>query len=97
MAVKVIALVTINDDAPLALAQYLDVTTPLLEKAGAKIIQRFTLNEAVVGKRPAQSVVIVEYPSKEAVSDVFDSTEYQAIKSVRDRAFSNYQVSIVAD
>jgi len=97
MSVTVIALVTINEEAPVALAAYLEVTGPLLEKAGAKIVKRFEISEAVVGQQPAQSVVIVEYPNRDAVSQVFESDEYQSVKVIRDEAFTNYQISIVGD
>ena len=93
--VKVIALITISEDAPMALAAYFNVTAPLLEKAGAKIVKRFEINEVVVGHRPAKTVVIVEYPNRAAVDMVFKSPEYQSIIPMRDQAFSDYQVSIV--
>lgn len=97
LPVTVVALVSVNDDAPHALARYFAVTTPLLEKAGAKIVQRFLVSEDLVGAKPAQSMIIVEYPSREAVSLVFDSPEYQGIIEDRDKAFSTYQVSLVAE
>lgn len=97
MAVTVVALVTVNDDEPWALGEYFRVTGPLLERAGAEIVKRFTVNEVVVGHRPAKTVVIVKYPSRAAVESVFGSPEYQAIKPVRDRAFSDYHVSIASD
>ena len=97
MAVTVVALVTVNDNEPWALGEYFRVTGPLLERAGAEIVQRFTVNEVVVGHRPAKTVVIVKYPDRAAVESVFGSAEYQAIKPVRDRAFSDYHVSIASD
>jgi uncharacterized protein (DUF1330 family) len=97
MPVRAVAMITIDENEPLALARYLEVTTPLLEAAGAQIINRFTLNEVVVGHKPAKTVVIVQYPSREAVSVVFDSQQYKDIMTVRDTAFLDYSVSIVAD
>lgn len=96
MSVKVIALVTINDDQPMALATYLAATGPLLEAVGAKIIQRFSVQEAVVGRKPAQSVMIVEYPNRQAVDAVFGSQIYQDIVPIRDTAFSTYNVSVAS-
>lgn len=94
MTITVIAMVTIAEDQPLALSQYLAVTTPLLERANAKIIKRFTMNEAVVGHRPAKTVVIVEYPNRAAVDMVFQSEEYKLLIPIRDRAFLSYDISI---
>jgi uncharacterized protein (DUF1330 family) len=95
MTVLVVALVTVAEDAPSALATYFRVTEPLLARAGARIIQRFEINEVVVGRPPARYVVIVEYPDRAAVDVVFESPEYKAIVPIRDAAFLDYHVSIV--
>jgi uncharacterized protein (DUF1330 family) len=97
MAIQVIALVTVNDDEPQALAAYIAATFPLMEKAGGKILRRFTVNEVVVGHKPAKSVMIIEYPSREAVDLVFESETYRNIIPIRDIAFLDYNVSIVSD
>ena len=96
MSVTVMALLSVNENEPRALAEYLDVTAPLIERAGAKIVKRFAIHEAVVGDRPAMTTVLVEYPSRSAVDQVFQSAEYKSIQSVRDRAFDKYEISIVA-
>ena len=95
--VTVIALLTIAENAPMALAEYLRVTAPLLERAGARITKRFQISEMVAGTAPAQSVLMVEYPSRAAVDQVFNSPEYKSIIPIRDKAFLTYQVSIVTD
>lgn len=97
MTVTVVAMVSINDDEPLALAEYFRVTGPLLERAGAKIKKSFNINEVVVGHRPAKTVFIVEYPDKAAVDMVFQSREYKEVIPSRDLAFSEYNVTIAAD
>ncbi len=97
MTATVIALLTVCDDCPSELAAYFKATKPLLEKAGARIIKRFEINEVVVGRRPARTVMIVEYPSRAAVDMVFGSPEYERVKPIRDQAFLDYQVSIVGD
>lgn len=95
--VTVLAFVTISEDAPDALAAYFRVTDPLLKRAGARIVKRFAVNDVVIGTHPSQTVVMVEYPSREAVDSVFKSPEYAAVKAVRDRAFSTYAITIVDD
>lgn len=97
MTVTVVAMTSINDDEPLALAEYFRVTGPLLERAGAKIKKSFHINEVVVGHRPAKTVFIVEYPDKAAVDMVFGSQEYQDVIPSRDLAISEYNVTIAAD
>ena len=95
MTVKVIALVTINEDQPMALAKYLELTTPVLDRVGAEIVERYQLEADVVGDRSARTVILVDYPSREAVDEVFASAEYEAAKPYRDMAFSDYMVSLV--
>lgn len=97
MAVTVIALVTINEDEPMALARYLEATGPLLVEANARIVQRFKVDETVVGNRPAKTMIVVEYPDRAAVDHVFNSPEYAGIRPVRDQAFSDYHISIVTN
>lgn len=94
MTVTVVALLSINDAEPAALGEYFRITSPLLERAKARIVNRFTLHEAIVGNRPAQMAVIVEYPDRAAVDMVFESREYRSAIPARDRAFLTYQVSI---
>jgi uncharacterized protein (DUF1330 family) len=92
--VKVFALVTFNEDQAQALARYLEITEPLLEREGAKIIERFRLEDDVIGQRPAKAVIIVEYPSRQAVDNLFSCPEYQSAIPFRDLAFSTYSVHI---
>ena len=92
--VKVFALVTFNEDQAQALARYLEITEPLLQREGAKIIERFSLEDDVIGQRPAKAVIIVEYPSRQAVDNVFSSPEYQTAIPFRDKAFATYSVHI---
>ncbi|WP_413718725.1 DUF1330 domain-containing protein [Silicimonas sp. MF1-12-2] len=94
--VKVFALVTFNEDQALALGKYLEITEPLLKREGARIIERFSLEDDVIGHRPAKSVIIVEYPSRQAVDNVFSSPEYEAAIPYRDVAFATYSVHIAA-
>ena len=95
--VTVLAFVTVAEDAPDALAAYFRVTDPLLKRAGARIVKRFSIHDVVVGKKPAQTVVMVEYPSREAVDMVFGSPEYAAVIPHRDRAFLDYAITIIDD
>ncbi|MGC1504915.1 MAG: DUF1330 domain-containing protein [Sulfitobacter sp.] len=94
MTVTVIGLVTVAEGESAALAHYLAVSAKLLERANAVVTKRFSINETVIGTGPVKSVVMVEYPSREAVDLVFLSEEYQALIPTRDKAFSSYDISI---
>ncbi len=94
MSVTVIALVSINEDQPYALAKYLEHTEPLLEWVGTKIISRYSLERELVGELKAKTVIIVEYPGQSAVEEVFKSDEYARAIPDRDGAFSEYSIHI---
>lgn len=94
MPITVIALTTVNPDAIEALNIYLETTRPLLEAAGAEIVQGFEISETIVGETLPERVMIVRYPSRAAVDQVFQSPAYQAIIPVRERAFLRYQIGI---
>lgn len=93
--VTVLALVTIVDQDSDAFKAYMEITQVLLQDAGAEIVQHFSVNEVIVGDRPAKSMMIVRYPSREAVDSVFLSDDYKSIIPIRDVAFSEYHISLV--
>lgn len=95
--VTVLAFVTIAEDQPQALAEYFRLTGPLLDRVGARIVRRFAVTEAVVGRGPSRTVVIVDYPSRAAVDAVFLSPDYAAAIPARDRAFLDYAITVVDD
>lgn len=97
MTVLVLALTTVNQNETEALVAYLGVTGPLLEKAGARIIQRYEVVETVIGEPTAKYVTLVEYPNREAVISLFESTEYSTIKAIRERAFDHYEIRIIQE
>lgn len=95
MTARVIALVTINEDQPLALAKYLELTVPVLERVGAKITERHNIEDTIVGDSPASTVIVVDYPSRAAIDEVFSSSEYKNAAPYRDAAFSTYSIHVV--
>ncbi|MCT4611230.1 MAG: DUF1330 domain-containing protein [Pelagimonas sp.] len=96
MTAVIIGCVTVNPDAQDAVAEYMRITTPLLERVGAKVVQSFSLAQGIVGEKPAEQIMIVEYPDLNAVDGVFQSEEYKQLTPVRDRAFKTYNISLVS-
>lgn len=94
MVVTVIALFSINESEPQVLGEYLRITTPLMDRAKARIVKRFKLCRACIGKRHAEMAVIVEFPDREAVDMVFKSDDYCKAAPFRDRAFLRYEILI---
>ena len=94
MTIKLLAMISINPNAEEALDKYLGVVGPLMQTAGAKILDRFELIDSIAGKKEIQYVTLIEYPDEDAVKQVFDSEEYRSLDDVKRVAFSNYQVSM---
>ncbi|KHQ54979.1 DUF1330 domain-containing protein [Mameliella alba] len=96
MSVYVIACLTPDPEQMDAYQTYMATALPLLEKVGGKLSQHFPVGDVVVGEKPTEAIMVVEYPDIAAVHALFDSDEYQQLIPVRDRAFSTYSVSIVS-
>ena len=94
MTVQVIAMVEVRD--PDLVAEYFKVTLPLMEQAGAKVVNQYAFGDPVVGESRGETIYVVEYPDFDAVDAVFQSPEYEAVKPIRDRGFSKYSVSFAA-
>jgi uncharacterized protein (DUF1330 family) len=93
----VLAFVTLNEANPWALAEYFRITGPVLQRASARIVKRFSVLEPVVGRPPFSTLIVVEYPDRAAVDMLFSSPEYLSAVEVREQAFSSYSVTIVDD
>ena len=93
--IEVIASLTFNAEEPKAVETYFQVATQLMEKAGAKVTQQIQVGASVIGEQAMEIVMLVEYPSFDALEDVFKSEEYQALIPIRDKAFVKYNVCVV--
>lgn len=93
--VQVIASLKINPDEPEAVEEYFGTMMPLADKVGARLLQKIEIQEPIVGGWDMETILQLKYPDRTAVSRIFDSTQYQSIVPVRDRAFLKYDVCIV--
>ena len=92
---QVLASLTMNPDHPEAVAAYFDVALPLIEAAGGKMIQRLTLGEQLVGDDIGKIVMLIEYPDRAVIDQLFESDAYRDLIPTRDKAFLQYNVSII--
>ena len=95
--IQVVASMAFNPQEPEALQTYFDVAMPLLEKVGAKVAQKIEVGDPVIGEKASEIVMLVDYPSYDAIDSVFESDEYKAVIPIRDKAFLKYNVCIVND
>lgn len=94
MSVIMIALNTVNPDNPDAVKAYAEAAMPLIKAAGGKPIGRFDCGEVITGTGFPGLVLAVEFPSAQAIKQVFESDAYKALIPMRDKAFSSFNVCI---
>jgi uncharacterized protein (DUF1330 family) len=68
-----------------AFAEYLNQTMPLIEKHGGRYVTEPGTHEMLKGQRPSR-VVIVEFPSKQAIKDWYNDPDYQPLIAKRHAA-----------
>ncbi|HWM63742.1 MAG TPA: DUF1330 domain-containing protein [Solirubrobacterales bacterium] len=66
--------------------EYGAAVTPLLEKAGGRIVFAGEPASVLLGDGSWDLVVLVEYPTRQAFLDMIGSVEYQAIAHLRTEA-----------
>lgn len=96
MSVFVVACLTPHPENHADYETYISTALPLLERFGGRVAQQFPVGDVVVGRKPAETIMVVEYPDLASVHALFDSEEYKALIPVRDRAFSTYSVSLLS-
>ena len=92
---QVLASLRINAENPEAVNTYFKAAMPLIEAEGGKGVEQIDLGEQLIGKDGSSFIFVVDYPDRDAIDRVFKSTEYEAIIPVRDKAFSQYNISII--
>ena len=66
----------IEDEA--AFADYLQETLPFIAKHGGRYLTKAGTHEMIEGKEPSR-VVIVEFPSKQAIKDWYNDPGYKPL------------------
>ena len=70
----------IDDEA--AFADYLKQTMPFIEKHGGRYLTKAGTHEMLEGQRPSR-VVVVEFPSKQAIKDWYNDPGYRPLVTKR--------------
>jgi uncharacterized protein (DUF1330 family) len=66
--------------------EYLKGVLPLLMGAGGKPVKRLKVNEVIHGK-PSGMVLVMDFESTDAITNMFESDDYAALVPVRDKGF----------
>ena len=59
--------------------------------AGGKLVKRLKLDKVILGN-PSGMVLVMDYDSADAITELFESDEYAALIPARDRGFSDMNV-----
>ena len=73
-------------------AEYGEAVAPLLERAGARVLQAGASAGALIGAGRWDLVALVEYPTRQAFLDMIGSPEYQAIGHLRTEALARAEL-----
>lgn len=84
----------LNSDEKEAFAYYSEYSAPLFKQAGAIPVGKYKISETIIGERKLQVVAIMEFPSSEAITNVFKSEAYKELLPYRDKAFMELDVFI---
>ncbi len=71
-----------------AMGKYSQASGALAQQYDAKIIARFGVKEQIFGDIPAAIIGVAEFPSTEAIKELFGSLDYQKLIPLRDKALN---------
>lgn len=83
---------TINPDEMESLQAYVQSVMPMLLELGGQVIKRTKITDVYFGEKPAELLLVMDFPSKEALKDMFDSETYQALIPLRNKGFSKVDI-----
>lgn len=69
-----------------AVQEYLKGVMPLFLSAGGTLVRRLKVESVLLGK-PAGMVLVMDFPSADAIRALFASDAYGALVEIRDRGF----------
>ena len=84
MTAYMVAHLDVHD--PDTFARYRDQVTPLIDRFGGKYLIRGGKTEVLEGDWQVSRLVVIEFPSRDALRLFYDSPEYQEILPLRTRS-----------
>jgi uncharacterized protein (DUF1330 family) len=76
--------------------EYLKGVLPLLMGAGGKPVKRLKVNEVIHGK-PSGMVLVMDFESTNAITEMFASEEYAALVPSRDKGFAEMNIQLTQE
>lgn len=84
----------LNPNEKEAFAYYSEHSSLLFKNAGATPVGKYKVAQNIVGDKKLHVVVIMEFPSSQAIIDVFESEAYKKLLPYREKSFTALEVFI---
>ena len=85
-----------NPNEMASMQEYLQGVMPLLMGAGGKMVKRLKVDQVVNGK-PSGMVLVMDFDSVSAITEMFDSDEYLALVPARDKGFAEMSIQLTSE
>lgn len=82
---------TINPNGKEELSHYLEKVGNLYKKVKAKPVNKFKITKPLIGDYTPSLISIMEFPTMESLTEVFESDEYKELLPYREKAFSKLE------
>jgi uncharacterized protein (DUF1330 family) len=76
--------------------EYLQGVLPLLQGAGGKVVKRLKVDKLIHGN-PSGMVLVMDFDSADAITEMFESEDYASLVPVRDRGFSEMNIQLTQE
>ncbi|NAY90449.1 DUF1330 domain-containing protein [Muricauda sp. JGD-17] len=81
-----------NPDDLVALQTYVEKVMPMLLSIEGRVIKRNKISDVFFGKSPGEFLLIMDFPNKQNLINLFKSDEYKSIIPYRDNGFSEINI-----
>ena len=78
---------TPNEQQPAAHDEYLKRSAPISAQHGAVRVANYRLTEALDDQGMPEHCLVVSFPTRQSISDLFTDPEYQSLLPIRDLGF----------
>ncbi len=79
-----------------AAQEYLKGVLPILMGLGGQLVKRLKVGDVIYG-RPSGMVLVMDFESEAAISNMFESQEYAALVPARDRGFTEMNILVTGE
>ena len=83
---------TSNPENVKDLQVYVEKVMPLFYAIHGRVVNRSKINHAIKGEAPGEYLLVMDFPSKQSLLELFESKEYKALIPWREKGFRDINV-----